>query len=286
MEPVIQVDENTLPSEERLRLAVDGAQLGLWDADIASGALYWNDHCYRHFGVPVGEAMTHDRFLSLLEPADREQVELTWRRAVTSREDFQLDYPITWPDGSRHWIRAVGRVYCDGEGQPTRVSGITLSTTRQKQAEVELQALNAGLEDRIQARTAELEAEIVERREVEAQLREREERLRLITEHITECFWLRDAALNRIEYVSPAYEQIWRRPVAEVYAQPDSFLAAVLPEDLPVLQQNLAGNLLGQPYEVEYRLRWPDGPMAACAGSGTAAFRSAMPMVRCGAMPA
>ena len=171
MEPVIQVDENTLPSEERLRLAVDGAQLGLWDGDIASGALYWNDHCYRHFGVPVGEAMTHDRFLSLLEPADREQVELAWRQAATSREDFQLDYPMTWPDGSRHWIRAVGRVYCDDAGQPARASGITLDITRKKAAEAGIQALNAGLEARIQARTAELEAEIAARRQLEDELR-------------------------------------------------------------------------------------------------------------------
>ena len=54
-------------------------------------------------------------------------------------------------------------------------------------------------QEEIQRRNAELEAEIAERREAEARLREREERLRLITENITECFWLSDAAISRIE---------------------------------------------------------------------------------------
>ena len=116
-------------------------------------------------------------------------------------------------------------------------------------------------QEEIQRRNAELEAEIAERREAEARLREREERLRLITENITECFWLSDAAISRIEYASPAPEQIWRRPVAELHAHPESFLPAVVPEDLPTLKKHLAGHALGLPYEMEYRIRRPDGSL-------------------------
>ena len=163
--------EHPWSSQERLRLALDGAQLGLWDGDIATGALYWNDHCYRHFGVTVGEEMSHDRFLSLLELGDRMRAEEAWRQAVAHREDFRVDYRVSWPDASRHWIRAVGRVYFDGDGQPVRVSGITIDVTRQKQAELEIQVLNLGLEERIQARTAELAAEIAARRRLEQRLR-------------------------------------------------------------------------------------------------------------------
>lgn len=102
MEGLMRIGAPAWPSEERLRLATEGARLGLWDG---------------------------------------------------------------------HWIRAVGRASFDGDGQPTRVSGITLDITRQKEAEADIQALNAGLEARIQARTAELEAEIAARRELEQRLR-------------------------------------------------------------------------------------------------------------------
>lgn len=50
--------------EMRLRLALDVAGIGVWARDIATGGLDLNVACYRHFGVPVGEKITHDRFLA------------------------------------------------------------------------------------------------------------------------------------------------------------------------------------------------------------------------------
>ncbi|HPB76094.1 MAG TPA: hypothetical protein PLY96_12695 [Chromatiaceae bacterium] len=69
----------------------------------------------------------------------------------------------------------------------------------QPASQEEIQRRNAELEGRDAARIAELEAEIAARQVAEARLREREERLRLITENITEFFWLSDAAISRIE---------------------------------------------------------------------------------------
>ena len=59
----------------------------------------------------------------------------------------------------------------------------------QPASQEEIQRRNAELEGRDAARIAELEAEIAARQVAEARLREREERLRLITENITEFFW-------------------------------------------------------------------------------------------------
>ena len=69
----------------------------------------------------------------------------------------------------------------------------------QPASQEEIQRRNAELEGRDAARIAELEAEIAARQVAEARLREREERLRLITEKINEFFWHSDAAISRIE---------------------------------------------------------------------------------------
>uniref|UniRef100_UPI00111B3541 PAS domain S-box protein n=1 Tax=Methylotetracoccus oryzae TaxID=1919059 RepID=UPI00111B3541 len=96
---------------------------------------------------------------------------------------------------------------------------------------------------------------------LESRLAEQEERLRLVTDTITEVFYIADAALDRIFFVSPAYERIWGRPVAELYANPRSFLDAVHPEDLPAFFAALTTHLVGEPLEHEYRILGADGSL-------------------------
>lgn len=86
-----------------------------------------------------------------------------------------------------------------------------------------------------------------------------EERLRLITETIGEVFWMADLSITKMIYVSPAYERIWGRSTASLYADPRSFLDAVHPEDRARVEMGLRAPGAGQPFEQEYRIVRPDG---------------------------
>jgi hypothetical protein len=108
----------------------------------------------------------------------------------------------------------VGRVYCDDAGQPARASGITLDITRKKAAEAGIQALNAGLEARIQARTAELEAEIAARRQLEDELRALNDTLeRRVAERTAEIL-AAQAALGESELRYRTLFEDTRQPLA------------------------------------------------------------------------
>jgi two-component system, cell cycle sensor histidine kinase and response regulator CckA len=103
--------------------------------------------------------------------------------------------------------------------------------------------------------------ERAKRRVAEEALRQSEERFREMAERIDDVFYI--AALNTGGwfYVSPAYEQIWGRPLAGLYVQPAQWTAAIVPEDrAPVLA---ARELLahGQEYRIEYRIQRPDGTL-------------------------
>jgi PAS domain-containing protein len=65
--------------------------------------------------------------------------------------------------------------------------------------------------------------EFTDRVRAEQALRESEERFRQLAENIQDIFWIQDAETRRIEYVSPAYEQIWRRSTAELNADPEAW---------------------------------------------------------------
>jgi two-component system cell cycle sensor histidine kinase/response regulator CckA len=90
-------------------------------------------------------------------------------------------------------------------------------------------------------------------------LRESEERFQEMANSIDEVFWMTDMAKNKILYVSPAYDRIWGRPCEELYASPQTWVAAIVPEDRArVLSAALAKQATGE-YQEEYRIMRPDG---------------------------
>ncbi|MDD1681375.1 MAG: PAS domain S-box protein, partial [Methanoregula sp.] len=98
------------------------------------------------------------------------------------------------------------------------------------------------------------------RQQAEAALRESDERLREIADNIMTVFYISDRAMNRFTYVSPAYETIWGRSARSLLDNPFSFLAAVLPDDLPAVQEAIRKELEeGIPVEIEYRIRHTNG---------------------------
>jgi len=101
--------------------------------------------------------------------------------------------------------------------------------------------------------------EASERRRAESALRESEARLREITETIEDVFWVTDAPMQRILYVSPAYERIWGRTCASLYESPGSWLEAVHPDDRDRVRQVVERQRAGEAYDQTYRIRRPDG---------------------------
>ncbi len=94
--------------------------------------------------------------------------------------------------------------------------------------------------------------------EAEAALRASEERFRQLAENIDNVFWMLDPHQKQIIYISPAYEKIWGRSCAEVYASQTAFVSAIHPEDRDRMIQAMAENPQQQK-EIEYRIIRPDG---------------------------
>lgn len=90
-------------------------------------------------------------------------------------------------------------------------------------------------------------------------LRESEERFRQLAENVREVFWITDAAKQTMLYVSPAYEAIWGRSCASLYAAPATWLEAVHPDDRERVHHSAVSRQAEGTYAEEYRITRPDG---------------------------
>ena len=117
------------------------------------------------------------------------------------------------------------------------------------------------LDDRIVGRVWSFR-DVTARVRAEAALRQSEENFRLINENIQDVFYMSTPSLDKIIYVSPAYEELWGRSRESLYASPQSFLDGIHPEDREIaIAKASVGHAQGIPWKIEYRVIRPDGSM-------------------------
>jgi PAS domain S-box-containing protein len=101
--------------------------------------------------------------------------------------------------------------------------------------------------------------DVTEQRRVLDELRESEHRFRQLAEAVDGVFYMVDLATERPLYVSPAYERLWGRSVASLFAKPDSYLDGIHPGDRDRVRAALRP-VWERGADVEYRVvRPPDG---------------------------
>lgn len=99
----------------------------------------------------------------------------------------------------------------------------------------------------------------VQRHQILASLADREELFRDLAENIREVFFATSRDGKGPIYVSPAYEQLWGRPVSEAIERPESALDAIHPDDRSRVDDALAELARTGLFREEFRIRRPDG---------------------------
>ncbi|HET6607543.1 MAG TPA: PAS domain S-box protein [Rhodopila sp.] len=97
-------------SEARLRLAIEAAELGTWDQDLASGTVILNEGTCRIFGIPSDSlSVDPDTWHARIHPADRASVENGLKMARSGNTLFQTAHRIVRPNGETRWLHPLGR---------------------------------------------------------------------------------------------------------------------------------------------------------------------------------
>ncbi len=208
-------------SEERARLAVEGAKLGAWDWDLESSSGWWSPRTAEIMGVDSGEGVTPQCRARLIHPDDREAVAGALTAAVADGNETALDYRIVRPNGQVRWLISRGRIARRSDGQAFRITGIVQDVTDERVAS--------------------------------EQLRESDQRFRVIADSAPLPMWVTQVDRTR-EFVNRAYVEFLGKSYEE--ATCFDWRTLIHPDDLERVQKEQIENEAAlRPFTLEARYR-------------------------------
>ncbi len=127
-------------SEERLRLAMDGAGMGTLDLNLQTGDATWSATHLRLLGFDstANQQGPINLWRTGVHPDDVARVLAAKDQAIQSRTEYSVEYRIKRADnGAIAWLAVFGRFYYNASGEADRFVGVSFDITRRRQQERE-----------------------------------------------------------------------------------------------------------------------------------------------------
>jgi PAS domain S-box-containing protein len=123
-------------SEARIRLALDGSGVGIYDIDLVTGKGVWSASAFETLGLdPAVAEASYDTWRSTIHPDELAEVEASHAEAAAEGGRFRRVYRIVRADtGEARWLAAYGQ-FIHRDGRPVRSIGVVVDVTDQKRAE-------------------------------------------------------------------------------------------------------------------------------------------------------
>ncbi len=123
-----------LESEERLRIALEAGDMGIFDWNIETEVITWSPEHARLFGLRLEQFDgTYQGFSCCVHPEDLPELNKKVKAARRGKTMYQSKYRVVWPDGTVHWIHSKGRFIYNSEGQAVRMTGVVMDITESMQ---------------------------------------------------------------------------------------------------------------------------------------------------------
>ena len=137
--------------EERLTLATLQNGVGVWDWNLQTQQMIWDDSMYALYHIRREDfSGTEEAWRAALHPDDLARGDQEVADAIAGKKPFETEFRVVWPNGEIHHIKAVAKVFRDDQGTPLRMLGINMDVTDLKQAEDALRKSDARLHTLVQ----------------------------------------------------------------------------------------------------------------------------------------
>jgi PAS domain S-box-containing protein len=227
-----QAEDALRLSEERLRIAQKAAHSGTFEFQIQARRLISSPEFAELYGFAPGTASEDvEDWRRLIPPEDLAARDHALALTLANHQtEYQAEFRILRPDGSFRWVQSSARVFYDQEGNPQRIIGVN--------------------------------TDITERKQIEENLRENEDRLRIAQRAGHSGTYERSFKTGTM-YASPELREIYGLGPAETVIGREPWRQAVYPEDLARVDRELAALIADRATEArsEFRIHRSDGAL-------------------------
>lgn len=150
--------------QERLSLATIHNGVGIWDWNLKTNELIWDDSMFALYHLRREDFQVSDEaWKGTLHPDDLQRATSEIEAAVAGTRPLNTELRILWPNDEVRYIKAAANVFRDEQGTPTRMLGTTIDITDRKQAEEARLIAETNARRLVEAHRDELEARVIAR---------------------------------------------------------------------------------------------------------------------------
>ena len=143
-------EQRQAESEARLRLAIDAAQMAVWEVDLTAGTVTGSVELNRLCGFPDDATPTLAEFNSRYAPGELERIGREGAAAAARGETrLQSEIHHVWPDGTEKWLLMRAQSVREPTGTNQRAIGVLMDITERKRQEEALEVLSRELRHRV-----------------------------------------------------------------------------------------------------------------------------------------
>ena len=142
-----QIEAQLRETQKRLELSLKGANLGTWTYRVGTDEFWADDRAQQMHGHDPGEVHTSAQAGANIHPEDRARAQATIAQAIQNRSKLQLEYRVIWRDGSVYWIASYAEFVLTGNQDEGMFYGVAQDITETKHDEVERKQVEAALRE-------------------------------------------------------------------------------------------------------------------------------------------
>lgn len=153
---ISNVKEKLSKSEERFRIATDGANAVIWDVDMSNMQYHFSDRWYELLGYEKDEIdEANGGWMTIIHPDDVSESDKLRNAHLDGKTSFyNCEYRMRMKSGEYKWFNVRGKALQDNNGKNTRFAGSLIDITGRKEYETKLQESYQELESTYEELTA------------------------------------------------------------------------------------------------------------------------------------